>query len=62
MLCHKSKRKPKRRKVSKKKLGGKKRKLKISRKKNANKRKKTSKKRNCIFDSNFAIKVTLILN
>ena len=47
--------KTKRRKASKKKIGGKKRKAKISRKKNTNKRKRGSKKRKCIFDSNFAI-------
>ena len=47
--------KTKKRKTSKKKIGGKKRKVKISRKKNSNKRKRGSKKRKCIFDSNLPI-------
>ena len=51
MSCSKTKK----RKTSKKKIGGKKRKVKISRKKNSNKRKRGSKKRKCIFDSNFPI-------
>ena len=56
MTCAKTKR----RKASKKKIGGKKRKTKISRKKNSDKRKRGSKKRKCIFDSNFAIQIALI--